>query len=145
LIEIPTKEEIHDNIVTFWRPKDTLKAKGEYTYTYRQHWGFDQPNQGQLARFVKTSVGSGPDDTRRFVLELTGETLKGADPATFKSNVSANKGEIRNLVLQPNTETGGMRISFQLATKREPVIELRAQLMQQDKPVSEVWLYRWTT
>jgi glucans biosynthesis protein len=145
LIEIPTKEEIHDNIVAFWRPKDTLKAKGEYTYTYRQHWGFDQPNQVQLARFVKTSVGQGPDDTRRFVLELTGEMLKGADPAAFKANVSAGKGEIRNLVLQPNTETGGLRISFQLATKREPLIELRAQLMQQDKPVSEVWLYRWTT
>src|SRR5262245_27137385 len=32
LIEIPTKEEIHDNIVAFWRPKDPLRAKGEYQY-----------------------------------------------------------------------------------------------------------------
>jgi len=27
LIEIPTKEEIHDNIAGFWRPKNPLQAK----------------------------------------------------------------------------------------------------------------------
>lgn len=39
LIEIPTKEEIHDNIAAFWRPKAPLKAKSENNLTYRLHWG----------------------------------------------------------------------------------------------------------
>jgi glucans biosynthesis protein len=47
-------------------------------------------------------------------------------------------------VLQPNPETGGMRISFELDTKNENLIELRGQLKTQDKPISETWLYRWT-
>lgn len=140
LVEIPTKEEIHDNIVAFWRPKDPLKAKGEYIYTYRLHWGGGNPNPQRLARFAKTRVGAGPGNNRRFVLELTGGSLH-ADP---KATVSSDKGEIKNLVLQPNTETGGMRISFELDTKKEPVIELRAQVTQQEQPASEVWLYRWT-
>ena len=41
LIEIPTKEEVHDNIASFWQPKTALQAKGEHTYTYRLHWGPD--------------------------------------------------------------------------------------------------------
>ena len=140
LVEIPTKEEIHDNIVAFWRPKDPLKAKGEYIYTYRLHWGVGHPNPQNLAQFVQTRTGAGPDGTRRFVLELVGGTL-GNDPT---ATVSSDKGEIKNLVLQPNPQTGGMRVSFELDPKKESVVELRGQVMQQDKPVSEVWLYRWT-
>jgi glucans biosynthesis protein len=59
--------------------------------------------------------------------------------------VSADKGEIRNLVIHPNPAVGGMRMSFELLTKKERAIELRAQLMRDDNPISEVWLYRWTS
>jgi glucans biosynthesis protein len=144
LVEIPTKEEIHDNIVTFWRPKDTLKAKGEYIFTYRLHWGANHPNSDALAQFAKTRVGSAPGGNRRFVLEVTGGALASLDPKNVTAKVQADKGEIRNLVLQPNPQTGGMRISFELATKSAPLIELRGQLLQQDAPLSEVWIYRWT-
>ena len=140
LVEIPTKEEIHDNIVAFWRPKQPLKAKAEYNYVYRLHWGALGPGGNQLARFVKTRTGTGPEGTRRFVLELVGGVY--SDDA--KATVAPDKGEIRNLVLQPNPETGGMRLSFELDTKKEPLIELRAQVTQGEQPVSEVWLYRWT-
>lgn len=144
LVEIPTKEEIHDNIVSFWRPKDTLKAKGEYNFTYRLHWGQRAPHQGNLAQFAKLSIGAGRGGTRLFVLEAVGKALASVDPKALQTTVTASKGAIKNLVLQPNTETGGMRISFELDTKNENLIELRGQLKTQDKPVSETWLYRWT-
>jgi len=144
LVEIPTKEEIHDNIVSFWRPKDPLKAKGEYNYTYRLHWGRGRPNPHKLAEFAKTRTGTGPDGTRRFVLELTGGTLNAIDPKAIETTVTASKGEIRHLVLQRNPETGGMRVSFELKTSNEPLIELRALLKTGDNPLSETWLYRWT-
>lgn len=143
LLEIPTKEEIHDNIVAFWRPKDLLRAKVEYNYAYRIAWGAG-PDASGLAEFVKTRVGSGPDNTRRFVLDVQGGNLRRIAPDDLKATVSSDKGEIRNLVTAPNPETGGSRISFELATKKDSVIELRAQLVSNDKPVSEVWLYRWT-
>jgi glucans biosynthesis protein len=144
LVEIPTKEEIHDNIVSFWRPKDTLKAKGEYNFTYRLHWGGRRQNPGNLAEFAKLSVGAGRGGTRLFVLEAVGKALASVDPKNLQTTVTAGKGAIKNLVLQPNPETGGMRISFELDTKNENLIELRGQLKTQDKPISETWLYRWT-
>ena len=72
-VSSPTKEEIHDNIASFWRPKNALQAKGEQTYTYRLHWGPDVPKPTSLARFSRTGVGARGDDTRIFVLDLVGE------------------------------------------------------------------------
>ena len=66
------------------------------------------------------------------------------DPNTIKGVVSAEKSEVVNLVTQPNPETGGWRLSFEFAVKGQTSIELRAVLVQNDAPLSEVWIYRWT-
>ena len=142
LFEIPTKEEVHDNIAAFWRPKSPLQAKGEHIYTYRLHWGPDTPKPHSLARFTRTGIGARGEDARLFVLDLIGDNLKGIDPAGVKGVVTAEKSEVKNIVTQPNPYTGGWRLSFQCQVKGEP-IELRAFLTEGDKPLSEVWVYRW--
>lgn len=142
LIEIPTQNEVHDNIVSFWRPKDALKAKGEYTFTYRLHWGNGESIP--LAEFAKTRVGASSEATRLFVLDIVGDKLKGVKPGAVRGVVSANFGKISNIVTQLNPYGGGWRMSFNLDAEKNPVVELRAQLMQNDDPLSVVWLYRWT-
>lgn len=117
LFEIPTKEEVHDNIAAFWRPKTALQAKSENNYTYRLHWGPDAPKPNSLARFTRTGVGARGDDSKLFVLELVGDGLKAVDPNKVRGAVSADKSEIKNVVTQPNPETGGWRLSFQCAVK----------------------------
>lgn len=144
LFEIPTKEEIHDNIATFWRPKQPLTAKNEHNFTYRLHWGPDAPKSEALARFTRTGIGSRGDNSKLFVLELMGDKLKGLDPKSVKGTVTAEKSGITNIVTEPNPETGGWRLSFQCAVKSQTPIELRAALVQNDTPISEVWIYRWT-
>jgi periplasmic glucans biosynthesis protein len=145
LIEIPSKEEIHDNMVGLWRPRSPLEAKAEHSFTYRLHWKADDSHDFPLARFSKTRVGEGPDDSRLFVLDLIGDKLKEATPPeSVRGQVSANKGKVDHVISQPNIETGGWRLSFQLAPEKEKLVELRAQLMRNDEPLSEVWLYRWT-
>lgn len=142
LIEIPTNNEVHDNIVAFWRPKDPLKGKREYAFTYRLHWGEGKAG-GDLARFVKTMSGVAGKD-RLFVLDIAGDKLKGVNAETVRGAVSTNSGKIKHVVTQPNPETGGWRLSFNLEPAGAPVVELRAQLMQGEEPLSEVWVYRWT-
>jgi glucans biosynthesis protein len=144
LIEIPTKEEIHDNIAAFWHPGAALRAKGEHTFTYRLHWGPDAPKASKLARFSRTGVGARGEEVRIFVLDLIGEKLKSIDPKTVRGVVSADKAKIQNVVTQPNPATGGWRLSFEMSAKEKNPVELRASLMQGEEPVSEVWVYRWT-
>ena len=45
LYEIPTEFETNDNIVAFWRPKETLKQGGSNTYVYRLHWCATWPTE----------------------------------------------------------------------------------------------------
>ncbi|MBP1298751.1 glucans biosynthesis protein [Bradyrhizobium elkanii] len=142
LFEIPTKEEIHDNIAAFWRPKAPPKAKSETNFTYRLHWGPDAPKPHSLARFTRSGIGAHGENSKLFVLDLFGDNLKGIDPNSVKGVVTAEKSEITNVVTQPNPNTGGWRLSFQCAVRKDP-IELRAHLAQDDKPLSEIWVYRW--
>lgn len=142
LLEIPTKEEIHDNIVAFWRPKEPLRAKREYNFNYRLNWG--ERDGLSIARFATARIGAAPDNARRFVLELVGGQLRDLDPGSVQGRITASRGQIRNLVTQRNPITGGIRISFELVTNKETLIELYGQLMKGDVPVSEIWLYRWT-
>jgi glucans biosynthesis protein len=144
LVEIPTKEEIHDNIASFWHPKAPLQAKGEHTYTYRLHWGPDVPKVSSLARFTRTGVGAKGDDIKIFVLDLIGDKLKSVDPKAIRGVVTAEKAKIQNIVTQPNPATGGWRLSFELSVKDKTPVEMRASLMQDNETVSEVWVYRWT-
>jgi periplasmic glucans biosynthesis protein len=119
-----------------------LPAKGEHTYTYRMHWGPDAPKAASLARFSRTGIGARGDNAMIFVLDLIGERLKLVDPKSLRGVVTADKAKIQNIVTQPNPATGGWRLSFELLKEKTPV-EIRASLMQDDKPVSEVWVYRW--
>jgi glucans biosynthesis protein len=143
LIEIPTKEEIHDNIAAFWHPKTALQAKGEHTYTYRLHWGPDAPKPASLARFSRTGVGTRGEGIKIFVLDLTGDKLKLVDPEKIRGVVTAEKAKVQNIVTQPNPATGGWRLSFELPVKDKAPVEIRASLMQDNEAVSEVWVYRW--
>jgi glucans biosynthesis protein len=44
----------------------------------------------------------------------------------------------------PNPETGGWRITFELAPGSVEAVELRAQIKLGDTPLAETWTYRWT-
>ena len=84
------------------------------------------------------------EGTRLFVLDLVGEKLKSVDPGKVRGVVSAEKAKVQNVVTQPNSAIGGWRLSFDLAVNERVPIEIRASLMQDNDPISEVWVYRWT-
>jgi glucans biosynthesis protein len=146
LVEIPTTGEIHDNIVAFWRPKDPLRAKGEYRYTFRMHWCDEAPGGTEFARILETRSGASFTQGQRiFVLDAKGGELDKLPPdARPELGVTANAGEIRNTVIHRNVETGGWRISFELVPADARVVELRAEVKLGGRPLTETWLYRWT-
>lgn len=144
LIEIPTDREIHDNTVAFWRPAEPLERGSEHILSYRMHWCWESPWKSDLARIVETRVGAAAaENARLFVLEVAGEG-QGPDGRERQAIVDAGPGRIRNVVVQPNPATGAWRISFELLPEGARAVELRAKLMDGDRPVSETWLYRWT-
>lgn len=143
LIEIPTPEEVHDNIVAFWRPREPLRKGREYSTTYRLHWGWSGPDRSDVGRFVATRVG-GNSDRRLFVLDVVGDKVKELPRENLAARVTSGSGEVRDVVLQQNPETGGWRISFVLEPRGATLAELRADLLRGEERLAETWVYRWT-
>ncbi len=54
-------------------------------------------------------------------------------------------GEALNPVLQPNPLIQGLRATFEFDPRGANLSELRAVVSKDGKPVSETWLYRWTS
>jgi glucans biosynthesis protein len=57
LAEIPTNDEFLDNIVTFWRPEEPLRAGAEHAFAYRLVWGQVPEEPLPLARVLATRSG----------------------------------------------------------------------------------------
>nr|WP_283254744.1 glucan biosynthesis protein G [Luteimonas galliterrae] len=145
LVEIPTVDEYHDNIVAFWRPKQAFAAGREYRFRYRLHWCVDHAWQRDLAVVGSTRIGKAPKaGSRLVVIELYGGRLDSL-PADAKVKVDAlaSKGALRNAVAYRNAETGHWRMSFEVDAGGQADAELRARLVDAKGALSETWLYRW--
>jgi glucans biosynthesis protein len=142
LVEIPTRSEIHDNIYAAWSPRAGLIAGQPAEFHYRLHWRGRSVDVAQL-RFASTRLGAAGGTARLFVLDSTPLAPLPAAPP-MEPQLQASAGTLRDIVLQPNPETGGWRLAFVLDPGRAPVVELRARLKQGETALSETWLYRWT-
>ncbi|NKE46080.1 glucan biosynthesis protein G [Roseomonas frigidaquae] len=145
LIEIPTDNEINDNIVAFWRPEQPMLPGEEYNFVYRLHWMPAYPGSPELAQFTETRVGAAGRAGRLFVLDVAGGKAGEVPPDTTPSlDLSHSAGEIRHAVVQRNPQNGGWRVHFELVPGAARQVELRAVLKLGDQPLTETWLYRWT-
>jgi glucans biosynthesis protein len=141
LVEIPSDKEVNDNIVAFWRPAAKLQAQVAYNYGYRLHWSAAPPPKNLPAPFVNTMVGPGGNGAVLFVMDVA-PLRHGVTPTL---DVTSDKGKLQNILSMSNPATGGWRISFEMVPGSETVVELHARLMADKTPLSETWLYRWTT
>lgn len=144
LVEIPVEDEIHDNIVAYWKPAKSLPAGEPYSYAYSLTWGEDVPIASAPARVRKTRIGrSRIKGAVMFVIDFEGPGVKDARDLPL-ANLTASGGQVSNVAVQRNPEIAGVRVSFDLKPQEAELIELRMLLRGGDQVMSETWLYRWT-
>ena len=146
LTEIPTESEIHDNIVSFWKPRQPIPAGSEYHFAYRMSWG-DEP-VAKTNSVVVSRTASGRADIakatprRLFVVDYH---LNGAMPDELPlAKVESSGGVISNVVIARNAANNGYRLAFELEPEDKDLIELRAELKFSTPRQVETWLYSWT-
>ena len=145
LIELPTADEYHDNIVAFWKPATPLAAGREHRFDYRLHWCDQHSWKPELATVSDTMIGAATASRRRVVIDFAGGALQtlGQD-ARVAPDVWSSTGKIYNAVAHAVEATGGWRIGFELDPAGAKAVELHARLARGTQPLSETWLYRWT-
>ncbi|MCQ8242332.1 glucan biosynthesis protein [Rhizosaccharibacter radicis] len=146
LVELPTPNEVNDNIVAFWRPRNKLVAGAEYAFTYRMHWCWDNPWPTRLARIVDTRLGATLDGKGRFVMiDFAGDSVKDLPPdAKLHAELGTNTGDIRNVVVVPNPAERSWRVTFEFYPGSARIAELHCTLNDEKNALSEQWVYRWT-
>ncbi|TVP52683.1 MAG: glucan biosynthesis protein G [Halomonadaceae bacterium] len=144
LLEIPTADEYHDNIVTYWQPTGGLAAGSEYHFQYRMHWGGESPLAPQPGRVIETAAGTAlSSDDKLFVIDYSdGRQIPDQDEVLIQAATSA--GEITAVSGTLVEDTGHYRAYVRLDPGEDHLAELRVTLEVDGEPWGETWLYRWT-
>ena len=151
LVEIPTPDETHDNIVAYWVADDTLDAGESRRLHYLTHTLNAQPDEHQLGRAIRTRHGragvpgqadSSSLEERQFIVDFQGGALADitADQAV-ELDISSQHGEVL-LPQVTSLPNNGWRASFRLPASDQPS-DVRLRLTLNGEPVSETWNYVW--
>ena len=146
LVEIPADLEIYDNIVSYWRPATPINAGTEHKMSYTLHWGADPvaPTAQVPVKVLNTAVGGRPEGGQIIAIDFASSDAVPEDLSEVEIILRSSAGEVSTGIVQRNPETGGPRLAFTFHAQDATLAEFRAQLRQSGKPLSEVWLYRWT-
>jgi glucans biosynthesis protein len=143
LVEIPSGRETNDNIVAFWRPAQSLTPGHPAHFAYRVIWNAEPALPKSLGKTVASRSGASLDGKRRvFLLDFVGA---GEKVDGLRLDLNASAGRISNAALISNGALHGLRASFEIDPRDAELIELRLRIMRADRPVTETWLYRWTS
>jgi glucans biosynthesis protein len=152
LVEIPTDDEINDNVVAYWCPKEQLRAGQDRNYRYRLSWLDDIAYPDTLGWATATWTGLGgrpghkrPTGVRKFVIDFLGSVFAGLgrnDGVEIVTTVS--RGAVTNAYTHPVVDQRERwRALFDLeATGAEPV-EMRAFLRKGGRALTETWVYQY--
>ncbi len=153
LVEIPTDDEIHDNIVAMWVPARPARAGDVVDLSCRMHWLADEPFPTPLGRCVATRLGNGgqpgqprPRGVRKFMVEFLGGPLESIPFGVKPEPVLwASRGEFSYVFAEavPNEVKGHWRAQFDLTVTGEAPVELRCFLRADGRPLTETWAFQY--
>lgn len=153
LLEIPTDDEIHDNVGAFWVPAEPAKAGNGYQLSYRLHWTNDEPYPaGNIAQTIATRVGRGgepgkprPPNAYRFAVEFDRPEVMTRIPYGVFPDVvvTSSAGEIVRTFAEPVPDGNVWRAVFDLEIEPDTIADMRLYLELAGEPLTETWLYQF--
>ena len=154
LVEIPTEDEVHDNIVAFWTPRAAVKAGQSFALDYRLHWVDAEPYRpASIAHVVSTRRGNGGNPAVRdkassyvkYVIDFEGGDLSTREGTKNRAipDITVSRGKVVNPFAIRVIGTDRWRILFDLDVHGPAPVDLRAYLRTKDgRALSETWLFQ---
>ncbi|MGH8140984.1 MAG: glucan biosynthesis protein [Steroidobacteraceae bacterium] len=149
LVEIPTDEEIHDNIVAYWVPAAPLTVQKPFNFSYLLSAYSTSPVWPPGGRAIATRTASvshkAGDTSRRFLIDFSGGDLSGlAATQPVAAQVNVNNGTATDVRVQRLAENGDWRVSFTASAKSTNNVDLHCYLTLYGEALTETWTYLWT-
>jgi periplasmic glucans biosynthesis protein len=155
LVEIPSDEEIHDNIAAYWVPARSPAAGESLSYTYLLSAFSQAPQWPPGGRVVATHTAApvvGEDKARygpgarRVMVQFAGGDLDGLEVGQpVRAEVSADNGKIESLTVQRIPGLNVWQVAFVVTPRvaKRPV-DMKSFLSLYGEVLTETWVYQWT-
>jgi glucans biosynthesis protein len=152
LVEIPSDEEIHDNIVAFWVPDQPVVAGKALSFDYLlSAYSVRWPPGGRViaTRTGNPAVGDSRAHfgagARRVVVDFAGGELDGlAASQPVKAETTADNGQIEAVTVQRLSPSGAWRVAFVATPRAKKPMDLHCYLTLRGEVLTETWVYQWT-
>ena len=131
LIEIPSLQETHDNVVAFWPyPNSLWRLERNIRFRYRLHWTGDVPIPRDLAKVTATYSGIGgvsgmlETDKRKFVIDFSApknlsDIKELIENGEIVPDVSISEGKLLGVHLMYNPVTKGPTLYMDFRPERQ--------------------------
>ena len=155
LVEIPSDEEIHDNMVAYWVPDQPVNGGKPLSFAYLLSAFAENPSWPPGGRVVAIRSGNpavgdnrghfGPG-ARRLLFEFAGGELDGLDgPQPVKAELTAENGQIDALTVQRVPQSRVWRVALVVTPRaKKPVVDLRGYLTLYGEVLTETMVYQWS-
>ncbi|KQT82493.1 glucan biosynthesis protein [Aurantimonas sp. Leaf443] len=152
LVEIPTDDEIHDNIAAYWVSQTPARKGDALAYDYVMTWRNEAPRDLTLGRVVATRLGRGgiPGQPRpKGVTKVAIDFDDGAvaelsrEAEDVEAVVSTSRGTLSGIDCYSIKVGTAWRVTFDIAVEGTDPVELRAYIRQGDKTLSETFAYQF--
>jgi periplasmic glucans biosynthesis protein len=152
LVEIPSDEEIHENVDAYWVPSAAVKPHVPIRFSYLLsaylNSGERWPPGGRVVatRFGTVMRGTTPvPGTRLVLIDFAGGDLDSLLPSQpVHAHVSAGGGKIGRVTVQRLPENGDWRVTMEVRPGGDQPVDLRCYLDLYGEALTETWTYQWT-
>lgn len=148
LVEIPARDEYHDNIAVFWTPESAFPTGQPIELAWRLRWTFAPTFGGPpgWVRATRQTVDYGRPGRTKFVVDFDHASLAAVPRDTvLKSEVQlTGPARLEHQQIFYNELDGSRRLVLVLEGQTgSPPVDVRARLLMEGRPVTETWLMRW--
>jgi len=147
LVEIPTDDDTHDNIVAYWVPAQPSEPDRPLDFGYTMRWYGSDPALPPLGAAVATRRDRPEGAVHRFVVDFAGGALTSVPAARVpRAAVStrapeSEQAELLDQQLLRNPVDGSWRLVFRVRVRGAGPFGLRAHLEHEGEPLTETWSY----
>jgi len=146
LVQLPTPDETHDNIVAYWVPAQPPAPGQPLDIAYRIHWQGDEQQRPPNGWAVQSRAGRGlaplGKGEYQFIVDFVGPALDplAADAAIDAVVTPGRNGRLVERNAYRNDVRGGWRMTLRVQ-RIDPTqpLELRAFLQQGQHALTETW------
>jgi periplasmic glucans biosynthesis protein len=153
LVEIPTDEQIHDNVVAYWVPEAAVQPHKTISFSYVLSAYSHSTQWPPGGRVIATRTGTATPGTnsqsasstaRRMVIDFAGgdlDDLYAAQPV--QAQITSANGEVDDVKVERVPQTAIWRVSFRMKPTGDKAVDLRCFLTLYGEALTETWTYLW--